>query len=80
MPLTTCLCYFPAPEKCFGRVRRHLHFHTFPHLGQNQSLCQSSVREIYTLLFGNNVQTAAAAEPKLLAGDIFYAFSSQRQM
>lgn len=69
-----------SPEKCFSPAQHHLHFHTFLHLGQNQSLCQSSVQEIYTLLFGNNVQTAAAAEAQLLAGDIFYAFSSQRQM
>lgn len=77
--LTTCLCYFPAPQKCFSRAQRHLHFHTFLHLGQNQRLCRSGEQEIYTLLFGNDVQTAAA-EPQLLAGDVFYAFSSQRQM
>lgn len=62
-------------------MQHHLHFHTLPHLGQNQSLCQSGVQEIYTLLFGNDVQTAAAAaEAQFLARDIFDAFSSQRQM
>lgn len=72
---------FSPLKNCFSRVQHHLHFHTFLHLGQNQSLCQSGVQEIYTLLFGNDAQTAAAAaEPQLLAADIFYAFSSQRQM
>ena len=67
----------PAPEET---LQPHLHFHTFSPSGTKKK-CRSSVQEIYTLLFGNSRQTAAAAaEPRLLAGDIFYAFPSQRQM
>lgn len=58
-----------APENGSGPARPHLHFHTFLH-PQEKSICLSGQREIYTLLFGNDAQTAAA-QP----ADGFYAFS-----
>lgn len=66
--LTTCLCCSPAPGKRSGRARRHFHFHTFLH-PQESSICLGGGREIYTLLFGNDAQSAAT-EPK----DVFHAF------
>lgn len=58
-------------KKRSGRAQRHLHFHTFLH-PEEKSICLSGEREIYTLLFGNDAQTAAT-EP----ADVFDAFSSK---